>query len=351
MKSICIAAVKPPPSVTTLWIRVAKVVLESAPKKLISIAIALLGVWSVAFAQDYPKSQIKYIYPFAAGSTADAAWRIINEEAAKQLGQPIVQLNRVGAGGRIGFAELMRTNPDGYTIGLVSNVTAVVQPLIDPVDWKATPGTDYTPIILGFEYPLILVARKSAPFRDLKSFLAYAKQNPGKINGGSSGIGGGPHLGLAALNMLGGIDITHVPYGGNALAVSALLAGDVDVMWTDIAAKQHLDAGTMIALGVASTKRWNLFPNVPTIEEAGLPGIVLQSWSGLAGPPGLPQKIVESLNAAYGRALSDPDLRARMTKDGWTLLGGTPSDLTARVKEGQEFFGPLIRRANLTRQK
>ena len=301
-------------------------------------------------AQDYPKSPIKYIYPFAAGSTADTAWRSINEEAAKHLGQSIVYFNRVGAGGRIGFVEMMRANPDGYTIGLVSNVTAVMQPLIDPVEWKATPGTDYTPIILGFEYPLILVAKKSAPFKDLKSFLAYAKQNPGKINGGSAGIGSGPHLGLAALNMLGGIDITHVPYGGNAPAIAALLAGDVDVIWTDIAAKQHLDAGSISALGVASPKRWDLFPDVPTMEEAGLSGLVLQSWSGLAGPPGMPAKLVETLNGAYSKALANPSLRAKLSKDGWSVLGGATNDLATRVRDGQLFFGPLVRRANVKRE-
>src|SRR4029450_4584725 len=139
---------------------------------------------------------------------------------------------------------------------------------------------------------------------------------------GAEGIGTGTHFAVAALNQLAGIDITHVPFGGNAPAVTALLSGTIDVMWTDTAAKPHVDAGTMIALGVASPRRWDLFPNVPTIAEAGLPGLNLQSWSGLAAPPGLPPAMVTALHAAYAKVLADPTVRATLVREGWQVRGG-----------------------------
>jgi tripartite-type tricarboxylate transporter receptor subunit TctC len=310
------------------------------------IGVALIGVAiGSAEAQNYPKGPLKFIYTFAAGSTADVAWRLITEAASKQLGQPIAYDNRAGAGGQIGFSEVMRANPDGYTIGIVSNVTGVMSTLIYPKKWNISSGKDFTPIILGFEYPLILVAKPSAPFKNLKELLAYGKQNPGKLSGGSAGIGSGPHLGLAALNSMGGINVTHVPYQGNAPAVTALLSGETDILWTDIAAKQHVEAGTMIPIGVASPKRWNLFPNVPTLEEAGLPGLFLQSWQGVAGPANLPQNVVSTLNVAYNKALSA--VGNKLVADGWSVLGGTPSDLDARIKKDLIFYAPLVRDAKI----
>jgi tripartite-type tricarboxylate transporter receptor subunit TctC len=244
----------------------------------------------------------------------------------------------------------MRARPDGYTLGAIQSVTAVLQPLIDPVEWKAEPGPDYTPVILTLDVPLILVARKSAPYKDLQSFLKHAREHPGTINGASSGMGTGLHLGLAALNTFGGINITHVPFGGNALALQSLLAGEVDIMWTDVAAKPLVDAGSLIALAVASRTRWDLFPGVPTTAEAGMPNILLQSWSGVGAPAGMPQAITDKVNAAYAKALADPTLRAKLSKDGWTVLGGSPRDLTVRVTDGKAFYAPLVRSANIKRE-
>ena len=313
--------------------------------------IAIASLFSLsAQSQNYPNAPIRFIYPAGPGSILDVAFRSINEEAAKHLGQPIVQVNRAGAGGRTGFAEMMRAKPDGYTLGAVQSVTAVLQPLIDPVEWKADAGKDYTAIMLTFEYPLILVAKKSAPYKDLPSFLKYAKDNPGKINAASSGVGTGTHLGIAALNIAGGVNITHVPFAGNAPGLQSLVAGDVDVMWTDGAAKPFVDSGNLIALAVASSTRWNMFPNVPTTLESGFGKIIMQSWSAIGGPPGMSPAMVEKVTDAYSKVLADPAVRAKLAIAGLSVIGGNARDLNNRVIESRAIYEPLIRATNVKRE-
>ncbi len=311
------------------------------------LAAAALAVSALpAFAQDFPSRPLTFIYPFPAGSSADIAWRAIVDETSKKLGQPIAFENRPGAGGRVGFTEVVRSNPDGYTLGLVSNVTAVNQPLMDPEKWNVKPGKDFQPVVLGFDYPLILIASVNAPFKTMAELRDHAAKGD-VINAGSAGVGSGPHLGVAALNHLAEIDIAHIPYAGNAPAITALLGGEIDVLWTDIAAKQHVDAGAVTPIAVAAPSRWSIFPGVPTTAEVGVDGLFLQSWSGVQVPRGTPEPVIDRLNSAFNAALKEPVLVDKLKKDGWNLLGGTPQDVTARIEKDQAFLGPIIKEAGI----
>jgi tripartite-type tricarboxylate transporter receptor subunit TctC len=326
-----------------------KTLTEHAMHRLVVCLLMLISAFAspLAIGQEYPNRPITFIYPYAAGSALDSAWRRILEETSKHLGQQIIVDNRPGAGGRIGFNAIVNARADGYTIGQGSNVLSVFQPLIDPVNFGVKVHEHYTPIVLGVEIHLVLVARPNAPFRSVKELVAAGKASPGKQNGGSAGIGTGTHLGLALLNRMAGIDIVHVPYKGNAPALQGLMGGEIDLMFTDVAAVPHVQSGRLIALGVGSTQRWSAFPGVPTIAESGLQGFRNSSWSGVVGPPGLPAPIMRRLNQAFNDALNAPALRSRLEADGWTIIGGAPEAVTARVTEETEVFRPIIRDANI----
>ena len=316
--------------------------------RLLSIVVLSAFFWIAdARSQPYPSRPITFIYPYAPGSALDTAWRRIVEEAGKHLGQQMVLENRPGAGGRIGFNAVMNARPDGYTIGQGSNVLSVFQPLIDPANFNVSVGEHYTPIALGVEIHLVLVARPTAPFRSVTELIAAAKANPGKHFGGSAGVATGTHLGLAVLNQMAGAQITHVPYKGNAPALQALLGGEIDLMFTDVAAKPYVESGRLLALGVGATQRWSVFPDVPTIAESGVPGFRNSSWSGVVGPPGLPPAIVTRLNQAFNDALNSPGLRSRLEADGWTVIGGTPEAVARRIRDETEVFRPIIRAADI----
>ncbi|QHE83706.1 Bug family tripartite tricarboxylate transporter substrate binding protein [Hydrogenophaga sp. BPS33] len=302
---------------------------------------------SAAWAQTYPDRPITFIYGYPAGSVSDIAWRAIVQEASKRLGQPIVVENKPGANGRIGLDMVMRAKPDGYTIGKFNNSQLVVAPLIDP-KLAIEPGRNYTPIVLGIEGYLLMVARPDAPFKDLPSFIAYAKANPGKLTGGSPGPGTGSHLALAMVGAQAGIDYTQIHYKGAVPAMQGLLAGDIDVMFTDVIAKPYVESGKILGLGVSGSSRWDLFPQLPTLKEAAnLPAFQAVTWQGVLAPPGLPAGVATVLNRAFNEALASPELRARMAAGGWIIRGGTPEDAAKLIRSDTELYRPVVKAANI----
>lgn len=301
----------------------------------------------VVHAQAYPARPITFVYGYAAGSSSDVAWRAIVQEASRRLGQPIVFENKPGANGRLGLDTVMRARPDGYTIGGFNNAQLVVSPLIDP-KLAIEPGRHYEPILVGVETYLLMVARPGAPFKDLAGMLAYAKANPDKLNAGSPGSGTGSHLALAMVSTQAGIQYTTVHYKGAAPALNAMLAGEIDVMFTDLLAKPYIDAGKLVGLGVSGGTRWGLFPNLPTLKEgAGLSGIQMSSWSGVLAPAGVPAEVSATLNRAFNEALASPELRARLEATGWIFRGGTAQDAVALIKADTEVFRPIVKAANI----
>ena len=311
-------------------------------------AVAVLGVLAagLAQAQAYPARPITFIYPYAAGSLVDNAWRATLVEVSKRLGQQVVMENRPGAGGRTGTEAVMKAAPDGYTLGGGANAVIVVQALIEPRLF-IEPVKHYTPVITGFETYLLLVARNGTPYRDVKGLIAYAKANPGKINGGSPGAGTGSHLSLSMLATKGGIDFPSIHYKGSAPTLTAILSGEVDIYFADPGAKPHIDAGKMQGIAVTGPQRWASFPNLPTMQEAGLSGFTFASWHSVIAPPGLPQDLTTTINRAFNDALNLPDLRGKLEAVGWVVKGGTPAELNALIKSDLDLFRPIVRAANI----
>ena len=315
----------------------------------IDATLALAGVLLLsghAAAQAYPNKPITFVYPYPAGAGLDIALRTASQDASRRLGQPIVFVSRPGAGGRVGFESLMRSPNDGYTIGAATNAIAVFQPLIDQKLF-VEPGKDYTAISLAIETPLVLVTGANSPFRDVKGLLANAKANPGKLNGGSSGVGTGSHLGIEMINVMGGTNIVHIPFNGATAVLVAAMSGDISMVFSSAETKPHIASGKLIALATSGSKRWHEFPNVPTMSEAGLTGFVNGSWTGIVGPAGMPREMVLRLTQAYTEALKTVEVREKLEGAGWVILAGSPEEFIALARDDMERFRPIIKAANL----
>ncbi len=311
----------------------------------LALAAVLLMAGNAA-SQAYPNKPITFVYPYPAGAGLDIALRTASQDASRRLGQPIVFVSRPGAGGRVGFESLMRSPNDGYTIGAATNAIAVFQPLIDQKLF-VEPGKDYTAISLAIETPLVLVTGANSPFRDVKGLLANARANPGKLNGGSSGVGTGSHLGIEMINVMAGTNIVHIPFNGATAVLVAAMSGEINMVFSSAETKPHITSGKLIALATSGSKRWHEFPNVPTMSEAGLTGFVNGSWTGIVGPAGMPREMVMRLNQAYTEALKTVEVREKLEAAGWVILAGTPEEFTALAKDDMERFRPIIKAANL----
>lgn len=317
--------------------------------RLLRHALVVTGVAAASFlvqAQPYPNRPLAFIYPYPPGSATEVAFRAVVQEAARRLGQPIVFENRSGAVGRIGFEHVLRSAPDGYTIGLLNNVLGVSLPLIDPKTY-VEPGRDYTPVALAVESFLILVARAGEPYRDVRGLIEHARANPGRLNMATPGTGTGAHLVLALLGARAGADIAHIPYKGTAPATLAILSGEVNLTLTDTAVRTHVESGKLIALATTGAQRWASFPAVPTFVEQGLAGVTYGAWSGVMGPPGLPAAVVERLNRAFSEALAADDVRARLDTAGLAARGGPPDEWAARIRAELALWRPIVQGANI----
>ena len=314
--------------------------------RVVIAALELVLAISGAMAQTYPNRPLAFVYPYPPGSATEVAFRAIVQDAAKRLGQPIVFENRSGAVGRIGFEHVLRSPADGYTIGLLNNVLGVSLPLIDAKTY-VEPGRDYTPIALAVESYLLLVARASEPYRDVRGLVEYARSHPGKLNMATPGTGTGAHLVLALLGARAGANIAHIPYKGTAPATLAILSGEVNLTLTDTSVRSHVESGKLIALATTGVQRWASFPNVPTFDEQGLKDVSYGAWSGVIGPPGLPAPIAERLHRAFVDALSNPDVRARLEAAGLVARGGPPEEWAAQIRSELASWRPIVQSANI----
>lgn len=299
-----------------------------------------------ARAQAYPTGTVRLIYPFPAGSSFDAASRLLAAEAGKALGQPMVVENRPGAAGRLGLAALTQVPGNAHTLSVVVNNILVILPVADP-SFKFEAGKDYSLVTLALESYGVLIGRQGLPFRDVQGLLAHARANPGKINFASSGVGSAGHLVIEMLKTRAGIDVTHVPYKGETPALADMMAGQVDLMFTTAGAKPHVDSGKIVALATTGPKRWRLFPDLPTLGEAGVRDVIYAPWLGIAAPGGTPPDVVDRINAAMRSALQNQEVVGRLTAMGFETVGTTPAEFHARVEAEKAQWGPVIRKAGL----
>ncbi|MSQ19220.1 MAG: tripartite tricarboxylate transporter substrate binding protein [Betaproteobacteria bacterium] len=311
-------------------------------------AMILAGAFT-AFAQsNYPNKPITWIVPYPAGGNADLRTREIARLLAPMLGQPIIAENRSGAGGNIGTAIIAKAKPDGYTIG-VGNFAplAVNQTMMKSIPFD--PLGDFSAIILIERGPLVLMVNNASPIQSLADLIATAKAKPGKLTFASGGLGGSHHLSAELLKATAKIDLVHIPYKGGAPAATDLLAGHVDMMFEQMyAAMPNIKAGKTRALGITSKKRLPFAPDIPTMEEAGLPGFEVLNWQGVIAPRGTSPEIIQKLNADLNKILATDEMRDRVTSQGNEIAGGTPQQFDAFIRAENAKWGKLVREAKIT---
>lgn len=293
----------------------------------------------------YPEKPITLIVPFPAGSGTDSVGRIFAEELSKELGKPVVVENKPGANATIAANYVANAKPDGYTLFVTTNTSHSAAPwLMKNVSYD--PVKDFTPIARGGNLPFILVTNPDRPYKTVKELIDYAKKNPGDVTyatGNSTGIVGG-----GTLQVVTGTEMLHVPYKGTPQALTDLVAGEVDFMFTDLTSgTPFVKSGRLHAMAVSTAQRSTLLPDLPSMQEAGVENFDLNSWNGYFGPAGMDPEIVKTLNAAINKIVSNPDTKARLAELGFDAFSGSPEDFSQFVKDQYALWGKWIKDANL----
>ncbi|MEO7253628.1 MAG: tripartite tricarboxylate transporter substrate-binding protein [Casimicrobium sp.] len=287
---------------------------------------------SVTFAQAFPSKPIRLVVPFAPGGTTDIVARIMAAKMTPLLGQPVIVENRGGAGGSIGAAEIAKSAPDGYTIGMGS-VSTMGTNIVAYKNNKMDPVTQFTHITNLASVPGIIEVNKNFPYKDYASLVAALKANPGKFSYASSGAGGVGHLAMELFLVETGTDAQHIAYKGAGPAVTDVLAGNVPIMWDNLSSSlAQIKAGNFIPIGLAFPRRIPQLPNVPTFAELGLKGYEADTWFGLIGPAHMPKDITKKIYDAAITALKDPDTVKKFEENGAFVVGSTPEQFTETVK-------------------
>jgi tripartite-type tricarboxylate transporter receptor subunit TctC len=289
------------------------------------------GAASEAHAQPYPAKPVRIVVPYPPGGTTDILTRVIGQRLTEAWGQQVIIDNRAGASGNIGADAVVRSAGDGYTLLSASTVHTVNPSLYSKLSYN--PLNDFTPITLLAQVANILVVHPSLPVKTVKEFIAFAKKRPGELNFSSAGNGSAPHLTAEMFKTGTGVNIVHVPYKGAPPAMADLLAGHVALTFaTAPSAVPHVQSGRLRALGVSSTTRIPALPNVPTIAEAGVAGYEAIGWNGLVGPSGMPQAVVDRLNAEVAKILRVPEVNKRLSDLGLEVRTSTPAEFAAFMK-------------------
>ena len=293
-------------------------------------------------ADEWPNKPVKYINLFPAGGPTDVLSRIACQKLTELTGQQFIVENRGGSGGNVGADAIAKSAPDGYTIGLMSvSSHAIATTLYAKLPFNA--DKDFTPVTMLWSLPNLLIVRKSLGPKTVPELIAMAKQNPGKISYASSGAGTTVHLSGAVFASLAGIDILHVPYRGSAPAIQDLLADQVDMIFDNIPGSlAQMAGGKVWGLGVTSTERSPMAPDVPTMAEF-LPGFDINSWGGICGPAGLPPAIVDKLNALAKQALDSDEVKKAYLKNGATPLWKSVPDTIAYRRAEEQRFAPIVK--------
>ncbi|MCC6887517.1 MAG: tripartite tricarboxylate transporter substrate binding protein [Hyphomicrobiales bacterium] len=308
--------------------------------------LALTMLTTAAGAQTYPNQPIKLMHGFPAGGNVDVLARIMAEEMAKGLGQPVVIEAKPGVVGSIAAEMIARSAPDGYKLLFLPSAHAVTAALYRSIKYDAV--DDFTWISTVSFYPFVMVARKDWKIQTLGDLLREAKAHPGTLRYGSTGVGSIHHMTLELLANATGTKFVNIPYRGEGHAITGLLTGDIDfVISTVTVARPQIEAGMLRALGVTSKTRWKDLPDVPTFDEAGSPGFEVISWSGLAAPRGLPRAIVDLLNAEVRRAIDVAGVRQRLEALGGDPRATTPEDMRALVAGQVALWAKLSRDARI----
>ncbi len=286
-----------------------------------ALVLTALAANAVRAQDTYPTRQITLIAPYAAGGSTDLVARVLSEGLRARFNQPVTVENKPGGNGVIGTREVVKAAPDGYTL-LIGALGAQVLPAVMAPNFPFDPLRDFVPISMAAEWVGVMLGKKDLPASSLREFIAYAKSRPGALNYGTSGYGSVVHLVAEMMMKEAGIKMQHVPYKGGGQSMTDLLSGSLDVLFTSspVAVGQAENKNLKI-LAVASTRRLKLLPNVPTMEEGGVPGVDHGSWLGVFGPPGLPDAIRKKLSNALVDIVSDPETQNKLRNIGFEPVG------------------------------
>jgi len=313
---------------------------------LAACVMAVLHAVSAA-AQTWPAKPIRLMVPFPPGGSTDIVARIVAQKLSERLGQPIVIENRGGAGGTIGTALIAKSAPDGYNLAVASTSTHVVAPgVYSRLEYD--PIKDFAPIGMMAISPYLLVVNPSVPAKTVQELVALARRQPGKLNYASAGVGSTTQLAMEMLKAASGTYMLHIPYNGNGPAGTALIGGQVDVLFGSLPALlPHAKSGRVRALAVGTLKRSPSLPDIPTVAESGYPGFDASLWLAIMAPAGTPQPIIERLNREIVALISAADTREAFDKAGTEPLTGTPADLAAMIRDGLPKYAQIIRAAGI----
>jgi tripartite-type tricarboxylate transporter receptor subunit TctC len=307
------------------------------------IAAFLFALSGAAAAQDYPSRPITLLVPYAAGGGNDVMARIVAEKMSKSLGQQIVIENKGGAGGSIATRQVAKSAADGYTLGLGGTGTLAINPTLYP-NVGYDPRRDFAPVGLIATSALVVLVHPSVEAKSIAELIALAKREPGKLNYASAGSGSGIHLGTELLAHMGGIKLTHIPYKGSSPALTDLLGGHVAVYLSSLPpAVALVKEGNVRALAVTGPTRSPIFPDLPTVAEAGLPGYEAVLHYGIVAPAGTPQPVIDKLNIALNAALAEEDVRARIIADGAEPLATTPAEYAADIDREETKWSAIVK--------
>jgi tripartite-type tricarboxylate transporter receptor subunit TctC len=298
-------------------------------------------------ADDYPSNKIRILVPTAAGGVADTFSRIIAAKLQDTIGQAVYVEDRPGANGNVGASVVLAAPADAYTV-MMGHIGLMTVNYHLYTKMEFNPVEAFAPIIHVVSYPDVLIVNNKLPVKTYAELIKRAKDDPNKLTYSSSGFGSSFHMAMELLKARAGFDAVHVPYTGTAPALNALLSGAVDMTFSDvITAAPQIEAGNVRVLAVSGRHRVKSMPNVPTIEEAGLPGFVVVGWAGLVAKAGTPSDRIKLINEQVNRALVAPDVAARVAELGGEIVGGTPEAFGKFMQEEDKKWGDLARSANL----
>jgi len=313
-------------------------------KMLSVIAVAVLA--SEVFAQNFPVKPIRFILPYPPGGNSEVLGRPIANEMSKSLGQPVVIEYKPGAGSSIGADATAKSPPDGYTVVMLLPAHAVNATLMPNLPYDTV--KDFASVTLLVTAPLVVEVNAQSPIRTLRDLINAAKASPGKLNYASVGPGNASHLAVELFKSILGIDLVHVPYKGSGPAIIALLGREVDVFFDGLGSSlPQIQAGKFRPLAVSTATRSRVLPDVPTVQEAGVPGFDVYTWFGIFAPAGTPAAVIQKLNAEFVKAMRAPEVKARFEASGYEIVGSTPAQLDALLRSEIARWGKVVKDAGV----
>jgi tripartite-type tricarboxylate transporter receptor subunit TctC len=314
----------------------------------LAAALALLAGAGATQVQAQTKitHPIRLIVPYVPGGGTDILSRLLGPALGDEFGQSVVIDNRPGGGSTIGTQMVAKAAPDGYTLGMIDAAFVTNPSLMKQLPYDTL--KDFTPMVLVATSPLVMVVPATSPVKSVAEFVAYAKARPGKISFGSAGVGTGVHLAAEQFRAATGLVMTHIPYKGTGQAVTELVGGQTDMMFTTQSSARPMSAaGRMRPLGITSPKRSAIMPDVPTFAEAGFPMVDAVTINGIVGPPGMPGDFVKRVNAAMNKALKNREILDKMAEQGFIPAGGSPEEFAGWIRSEIPKWGKIVKDADI----